>query len=120
MTPKELIVVPSDGDSGMSDSVSNIFAKAPYFTFVEVIDGRKDRVTVEENESSGLSQGTGPIVMKGFKDRGVDVVLASEVGPGARTLMDMSGIRLFKVEPGTKVSKAFKQYVDSQAMESWS
>ncbi len=118
MTPKELIVVPTEGDRGMRDSVSNIFAKAPYFTFVEVIDGRKDKVTVEENESSSLSQGTGPIVMKGFKDRGVDVVLASEVGPGARTLMDMSRIRLFKVEPGTKVSKALKLYIDSQILES--
>ena len=118
MTPKELIVVPTEGDRGMRDSVSNIFAKALYFTFVEVIDGRKEQVTIEENESSGLSQGTGPIVMKSFKDRGVHVVLAGEVGPGARTLMDMSGIRLFKVEPGTRVSEAIKLYIDSQVLES--
>jgi predicted Fe-Mo cluster-binding NifX family protein len=118
MTSKELIVVPSVGDKGMRDSVSNIFAKAPYFTFIEVIDGRREQVTVEENKSSGLSQGTGPIVMKGFKDRGVDLILASDIGPGARTLMDISEIRLFKVEPGTRVSEALKLYMDSQALES--
>lgn len=120
MMPKELIAVPTEGDRGMRDAVSNIFAKAPYFTFIEVIDGRKEQVTVEENKASSLSQGTGPIVMKGFKDRGVDIVLAGEVGPGARTLMDISAIRLFIVEPGTRVSEAIKQYIDSHALESYS
>ena len=61
---------------------------------------------VEENAASGLSQGAGPILMKSLKDRGVDAVLAGDVGPGARTLMDISGIELIQVAPGTKVSAA--------------
>lgn len=118
MTPQELIAVPTRGDRGMRDSVSNIFAKAPYFTFIEVIDGRREQVTVEENKSSSLSQGSGPIVVKGFKDRGVNVVLAGEVGPGAKTLMEMNDIRLYKVEPGTRLSEAIRQYLNSQKLES--
>jgi len=115
MTPKELIAVPTEGDMGIRDKVSHIFAKAPYFTFVEVIDKQRGEIIVHENEASKLAQGTGPLVMKNLKDRGVDVVLAGEVGPGAKTLMDISGIRLWKIEVGTKVSEAVSSYIESQA-----
>jgi predicted Fe-Mo cluster-binding NifX family protein len=115
MTPKELIAVPTEGDRGIRDRVSGIFAKAPFFTFVEVIDKQRGEINVQENEASKLAQGTGPIVMKNLKDRGVDVVLAGEVGPGAKTMMEMSGIRLWKIEAGTKVSEAVSRYIESQA-----
>lgn len=115
MTPKELIAVPTQGDRGIMDRVSGIFAKAPFFTFVEVIDNRRGEISVQENEASKLAQGTGPIVMKSLKDRGVDVVLAGKVGPGAKTLMEISGIRLWKTEAGTKVSEAVSRYIESQA-----
>ena len=115
MTPKELIAVPTEGDRGVRDRVSGIFAKAPFFTFVEVVDKQRGEISVQKNEASKLAQGTGPIVMKNLKDRGVDVILASDVGPGAKTMMEMSGIRLWKVEAGTKISKAISQYIESQS-----
>jgi predicted Fe-Mo cluster-binding NifX family protein len=115
MTPKELIAVPTEGDRGIKDRVSGVFAKAPYFTFVEVLDRRRGEVSVQENEALKLVQGTGPMVMKNLKDRGVDVVLAGDVGPGAKTLMEISGIRLWKIEAGTKVSKALNRYIESQS-----
>ena len=115
MTPKQLIAVPTEGDRGIRDRVSSIFANAPFFTFVEVADSRRGEISVHENEASKLAQGTGPLVMKNFKDRGVDVVLAGEVGPGAKTLMEISGIRLWKIEAGTKVSEAVSRYIESQA-----
>ena len=115
MTPRELIAVPTKGDRGSRNSVSSIFAKAPYFTFVEIIDNKKEKVTVQENEASSLTQGTGPIVMKSMKDRGVDIILAADVGPGAITLMQISGIKLYKVDPGTKVSEAVSRFIESKA-----
>ena len=93
----------------MRETVSNIFAKAPTFTFIDVVNGKIDKVTVEENTAAGLLQGTGPIVMKNLKDKGVDIVIAGEVGPGAKTLMEFSGIERIKVEPGLRVSKAVKK-----------
>ncbi|MCW3989728.1 MAG: hypothetical protein NWE88_06605 [Candidatus Bathyarchaeota archaeon] len=115
MTPKELIAVPTEGDRGVRDRVSSIFAKAPFFTFIEVIDKQRGEIIVQENDAAKLAQGTGPLVMKNLKDRGVDVVLAGEVGPGAKTLMEISGIRLWKIEAGTKVSEAVSRYIESQA-----
>jgi len=115
MTPRELIAIPTEGDRGMRDIVSSIFAKAPYFVFVEVVDNQQGEVTILENEASKFTQGTGPIVMKNLKDRGVKVVIAGEIGPGAKTLMEISEIKLWKIEAGTKVSKAIQGYIDSQA-----
>ena len=115
MTPKELIAIPTEGDRGIRDRVSGIFAKAPYFTFVEVIDSRRGEISVQENEASKFAQGTGPIVMKNLKDRGVDVILAGKVGPGAKTLMEICGIRLWEIEASTKVSEAVSRYIETQA-----
>jgi predicted Fe-Mo cluster-binding NifX family protein len=103
------LAVPSKGDGGMRDVVSDVFSRAAYFTIIDVVDGEVKEVTVEENTASGLKQGTGPIVAKTLRDKGVDIVVAGELGPGARTLLEMSGIEMIRVNPGIKVSAAVKE-----------
>lgn len=109
MTPTMRIAVPTKGTRGMNDVVSEVFAKAPTFTIVDVVDGKINDVRVEENASLHLTQGVGPVVMKTLKDKGIEVILACEVGPGAKTLMDMNNIGLVQVEPGTRVSEAVER-----------
>jgi predicted Fe-Mo cluster-binding NifX family protein len=104
-----LIAVPTQGSEGMRDVVANVFSKAPTFTYLNVVNGKVEGVDVEENTVSKLKQGTGPMVAKNLRDRGVDAVITGELGPGASTLLDMSGIRAISVEPGTRVSKALKR-----------
>lgn len=103
------LAVPSKGDRGMRDVVSDVFSRATYFTFIDVVDGEVKEVTVEENKASGLKQGTGPIVAKTLRDKGVDIVVAGELGPGARTLLEMGGIGMVRVNPGIRVSVAVKK-----------
>ncbi len=120
MTPTMRIAVPTKGARGISDVVSEVFAKAPTFTFVDVVDGKINDVRVEENASLHLTQGVGPVVMKTLKDKGIEVILACEVGPGAKTLMDMSNIGLVQVEPGTRVSEAVERALrGSKPVESY-
>lgn len=116
MTHTMRIAVPTKGTRGMSDMVSEVFAKAPTFTFVDVVDGNIGDVRVEENAALHLTQGVGPVVMKTLKDKGIEMILACEVGPGAKTLMDLSNIGLVQVEPGTKVSEAVEQALRSPAI----
>ena len=115
MTPRELIAVPSVGKGGKRSRVSDVFAKAPFFTFVKIEGGEMSDATVTANEAYGMTQGAGPIVMKNLKNRGVDVILAGDVGLGAKTLMEISGIKHWKIEAGTRVSKAVSRYIESQA-----
>jgi len=90
----------------MGDSVSGVFAKAPTFTLIDLVGGEVKEVRVEENKALDLTQGVGPVVIKSFRDEGVDVAVVGDVGPGVKTLMEISGIRLVQVEPGLKVSEA--------------
>ncbi|RLI10021.1 hypothetical protein DRO42_02615 [Candidatus Bathyarchaeota archaeon] len=106
------IAVPTKGDRGMRDNVADVFARAPTFTIIDLVDGKAKEVRVEENTASSLKQGTGPIVAKSLTDMGVDVVVAGELGPGATTLLEMSGIKAIRVAPGVKVSEAVRRALD--------
>ena len=113
MTHDELIAIPTEGEKGISDKVSNVFAKTPFFTLIQVKDNEIDEINIKKNEAAEYTQGTGPIVMKNLNDLGVDVIIAGQIGPGAKTLMEISGIKLKKVKTGTRVSEAVKQYLKS-------
>jgi len=103
------LAVPTKGDSRMKDVVSDVFARAPTFTYIDIVEGEVKNIRVEVNKAMDLAQGTGPLVAKNLKDNGVNIVVASEVGPGAKTLLEMSGIRMIQVESGVRVSKAVEQ-----------
>ena len=111
------LALPTMGSRGMRDVVSDVFSRAATFTIIDVEAGEVKHVMVEVNTASDLKQGAGPIVAKNLKEKGVDVIVASEVGPGAQTLLEMSGIRMIQVASGVKVNKAtteaLKQLVQS-------
>jgi len=111
------VVIPSCGGKGKRDKVSDVFAKAPYFTIIEVDGGKISGVEVKENEVSSLVQGAGPIVVKRLMDLGADVVITGDIGPGAKTLVEIGGLTLYVVEPDTKVSEAVSRYIESIAQK---
>lgn len=103
------LALPTKGDRRMKDVVSDVFARAPTFTYIDIVEGEVKNIRVEVNKAVDLAQGTGPLIAKNLKDNDVNVVVASEVGPGAKTLLEMSGIRMIQLESGFRVSKAVKQ-----------
>ncbi|MBS7631420.1 NifB/NifX family molybdenum-iron cluster-binding protein [Candidatus Bathyarchaeota archaeon] len=102
------IAIPSIGTKGMKDKVSSVFAKAPVFTIIDIVEGEIKEIRKEKNPASDLKQGSGPIVVKNLKDQGVEIIVSGEIGPGARTLIEMSGIKLVNVEPNIRVSEALE------------
>ena len=107
------LAVPSLGKGGKRSKVSDVFAKAPYFTFLMVEGGKMSTATVKANEASKMSQGAGPVVAKNLKEAGVDVIIAGEIGPGAKTLIEISGLELFAVESGIMVSEAVDRFISA-------
>ena len=112
MTGKIRLAIPTTGEGGLRAVVSNVFARAQTFTYVDIVDGEIRDIRVEVNKASGLKHGTGPIVAKTLKDNGVDIVVASDVGPGARTLLDMNGIMVVYAKPRIKVSEAVEKALE--------
>jgi predicted Fe-Mo cluster-binding NifX family protein len=109
MTDVMRIAVPTVGSRGMNDVVSSVFSKTPNFTFIEIVRGEVNVVEVEKNTASSLKQGSGPIVAKNLRDKCVGAVIVGKLGPGASTLLDLSGIKAIRVEPGIKISLALKK-----------
>jgi predicted Fe-Mo cluster-binding NifX family protein len=106
------LALPTKGNLGMKDVISDVFARADNFTFIDIVDGEVKEVNVEENKASSLKQGTGPIVAQTLKKKGIDIVVAGELGPGAKTLLEISGIKAIQVKPGTKVTEALAEALE--------
>jgi predicted Fe-Mo cluster-binding NifX family protein len=108
MEEKRRIAVATDGDKGLDDTVSGVFGRAKTFTLIDVDKSGIRRTRVIKNTATTYDHGAGPIVIKTLLDQNVNVVVAAEFGPGAKTLLQYHKIRRTRARPGTKVSEAVK------------
>jgi predicted Fe-Mo cluster-binding NifX family protein len=99
---KTKIAIATVGSKGLGDEVADTFTKSNTLTFAS-IDGNRVHLEVLKNPGASLPNGRGPAVVRMLKERGVDIVVASEFGPGASALLEQSKIRKVVVEAGTIV-----------------
>ncbi|MEM3693603.1 MAG: NifB/NifX family molybdenum-iron cluster-binding protein [Candidatus Bathyarchaeia archaeon] len=108
MARKFRIAIPTMGEGGLEDKVSEVFGRAKTFTIIDMDGETVEAVSVLRNPASSYSYGAGPIVVKMLIDHGVNVVVAGELGPGALGLLEQHGIRIITVKPGISVSEAIR------------
>jgi predicted Fe-Mo cluster-binding NifX family protein len=96
------LAVATNGSKGLGDEVADAFALAKTLTLA-TIDGNKVHVEVLKNPAAALSHGRGRTVIRMLAGEGVNVVVASEFGPGASVLLEQSKIRKVVVRAGTIV-----------------
>lgn len=109
MIQKRKIAVPTKGNEGLEDQVSEAFARAQAFTIINVEGTKVENVEVIPNQAVSYTHGAGPVVVKTLTDLGVNMVIAREFGPGVSTLLEHFNIAKVEVQPGTPVSEAIKQ-----------
>jgi len=102
------LAIPTKGDKGVKDVVSEVFGKAKTFTVIEISDDNVISAEVVENPAVKYKHGAGPIVVKMLVDMGVTAVAARESGPGASTLLEQHNIDRFEVKAGISVEEAVK------------
>ncbi|MEM2904778.1 MAG: NifB/NifX family molybdenum-iron cluster-binding protein [Candidatus Bathyarchaeia archaeon] len=102
------IAVPTRGDGGLEDTVSEVFGRANTFTIVDVDGERVEAVDVLRNPAASYKYGAGPIVVKMLIDYGVNMVAAGELGPGASGLLEQHNVPIVTVKPGLLVAEAVK------------
>ena len=102
------IAVATDGKNGLEDAVSNVFGRAKTFTIVDVEDERVTNVSILENPARSYPHGAGPIAIKTLIDKGVEVVIANEIGIGASDILKQHNITYIQAKPGTKTRNAIK------------
>ena len=103
------IAVATKGRDGLEDVVSEVFGRANAFAIVNV-DGEEIKgVKVLENPAVSYKYGAGPIVVKMLIDTGVNMVLATELGPGASALLEQHNVTIIAVKPGNGVEESVRK-----------
>jgi len=87
------------------DMVCPHFGHAPFFTLVEISEGKAEKT--ERVPSPGHTPGALP---KWMKERGVDLVISGGMGPKAMDLFTQFGIKTMTVEPD-KIETVIKDYI---------
>jgi predicted Fe-Mo cluster-binding NifX family protein len=99
---KVKIAIATNGHKGLGGEVADTFALAKTFTLA-TIEGNRAHVEVLNNPAVSLTHGRGRTVVQMLKNKGVNVVVANEFGPGASALLEQSKIRQVVVRAGTRV-----------------
>ena len=90
------IAIPTMGNNGLDNVVSQHFGRAPTFT---IVNTETDEVNVIDNTSQHTGgQGYPPEIMQ---NAGVEVMLCSGLGPRAITMFETFGIKVFVGASGT-------------------
>lgn len=103
------VVVATDGEKGLEDSVAHEFGRCKTFTIVSIEGGEIRGVEVARNPGASLSHGKGPVAAKHLADLGADIVISGEFGPGALTMLEELKIKRELVKPGQRVIDALKE-----------
>ena len=102
------IAIPTKGDKGLEDLVSDVFGRAKTFTILDIQSGSIADVEVVENPAANYKHGAGPIVVKMLTEMNVTAVAARELGVGASTLLEMNKIKNIEVEAHIPVKEALQ------------
>ena len=105
------LAIPTKGDGGMEDVVSDVFGRAKVFTIIDIVGKKVGNVEVVQNPAASYKHGAGPIVVKTLTDKGVNMVVAGEFGPGVSTLLEQFNVSMVEVKRGTGVADAIKQFL---------
>ncbi len=106
---KKRIAIPTGEKGGLEDNVSEVFGRAKTFTLIEVEDGVVKKVEVMKNPAEKYRYGKGPIVVKSLVEKGVDALIAVEIGPSASELLKDFKITVHKVNQGVKAVDALNR-----------
>jgi predicted Fe-Mo cluster-binding NifX family protein len=104
------IAVATVGDMGLEDAISPEFGYSRTFTIIDVENGEIKNVEVMENPAGNIAHGRGPIIGKCLADKDVEIVVTSEIGPGASAILEQLGIKVMMGKAGQKVEDVLREY----------
>ena len=106
------IAVATEGREGLEDVVSTVFGRANTFTIIDAVEGEIKDVKILENPAISYKHGAGPIVVKMLIDAGVNMILVTELGPGASALLEQHNVAAITVQPSISVRDSIEEVLD--------
>ncbi|MFB3850835.1 MAG: NifB/NifX family molybdenum-iron cluster-binding protein [Acidobacteriota bacterium] len=101
------IAIPSLGRD-LSSPVNERFGRAENFIIYDTLD--KSYEVLENSENKSLQQGSGTQTAEMLIKNKVNVLLASNVGPKALKVLELSNIKVFTIPEGISIEKALNLY----------
>jgi predicted Fe-Mo cluster-binding NifX family protein len=102
------VLVPTMNGSGLNDTVASVFARAPFFTIIDIVNGEPANVTPIPNPYAYTGGGAGAMAAQFIVSSNIHVVLAPSIGPNTMPILQSAGIRYIPVQPGIRVADALK------------
>jgi predicted Fe-Mo cluster-binding NifX family protein len=103
------IAIATRGYRGVEDRVSRVFGKTKTFTIVDIKNSEYKNVRIVDNPGAIYNQGSGPIASKALAEFRVDLVIASQLGPGASELLKSHKVDTFLTEGDSTVAEAIEE-----------
>ena len=88
------IAISSTGEK-LTDSVSEVFARCPYFITAEIENQKVKKLELLKNESENQMGGAGISAAQLMAEKNVNVVITGNVGPRASDVLKQFNIEIY-------------------------
>ena len=94
MGTKMKIAISSTGKN-LTDSVSEVFARCPYFIITQIEDGKIQNIEAIKNTVIDQTTGAGISVAQKITEKDVQAVISGNIGPRALSLLQQFNIEVY-------------------------
>lgn len=108
------ILVATQGEAGLKDTVASVFGRAPTFTIVETEKGTVKEAKSYPNKWASGRSGVGIQAAQFAANKGVNAIIAGNIGPNASGVLNQTGIEIVTGFAGNTVDNAVKSYLEGE------
>jgi len=105
------IAISSTGQK-LTDNVSDVFARCPYFFVAEIEDGKIQKTEVIENKIANQMGGAGISTGQLMAEKDIKAVITKNVGPRALDVLNQFKIDIYAGD-GT-IEKVLQEFIDGK------
>jgi len=105
------IAISSTGEN-LTDNVSEVFARCPYFIVAEVEDGKVQKTEVIENKIANQLGQAGISAAQQMAEKDIKAVITKNVGPRALDVLNQFNIGIY-IGDGT-IEKVLREFIDGK------
>jgi predicted Fe-Mo cluster-binding NifX family protein len=105
------IAISSSGKN-LTDKVSEIFARCPYFIIAEIENQKIVKTEIIENESTNQMSGAGISAAQLMAEKNVKAVITGNVGPRAFNVLKQFNIEVYQGEG--KVKEVIEKFIEGK------
>jgi predicted Fe-Mo cluster-binding NifX family protein len=102
----------SANGKNLEDTISEVFARCPYFIIAEIENGKIKSFEAIENEISGRMGGAGIFAAQLMAEKDVKAVITKNIGPRAFEVLKQFNIEVYQGEG--EIKKAIEEFIQGK------